>query len=243
MCFAECFNGLCLAGVGIGADAAHKQGPEDGQAARGGGQDPADREGDGSRGSRVVIGRARVRAGSHGGGGGRAGGAPGTVINASATENFIVKGAPMGGMTEKDVIAATGLSDDVVRRTRLAKLKNGEDWSRDEGTMSILYTEKGLVRLQEALGGIVIAASPPVVAGAGGQPMPLAKKEGAADGDGMVRNLTVERVCPNPTWVMCRDGEELVKVRVANNRQIVRGKVLKDCVLKSETWIYRGRCW
>jgi hypothetical protein len=185
-----------------------------------------------------VSGRVR-----EGGGGGRAGGAPGMVINASAPENFIGKGGSVAAMTEKDVIAATGLSDDVIRRTRLSKLKNGADWFRDEASMVIHFTEKGLVRLQEALGGISIAATPPIVAGAGADAMLSSKKDGAENGAAQVRSFTVERVCPNPTWVMARDGEELVKIRVTNNRQIVRGKLLKDCVMRSGCWVFRGRCW
>lgn len=40
------------------------------------------------------------------------------------------------------------------------------------------------------------------------------------------RVLWVERLCPNPIWVQCRDAGVLVNVRVWNNRILRRGQAL-----------------
>jgi hypothetical protein len=151
-------------------------------------------------------------------------------------ENFVGKGV----MTEREVMDATGMSEDAIRRTRLAKLKNSEDWFRDESDMRIHYTEKGLRRLQEALGGIEIAPPCEKTAGAGTEGAALGEKR-AGVGDPV--SLRIERVCPNPTWVQCRVGNDLVNVRVQNNRQMERGKLLSPCVLKNDGWVFKGRCW
>jgi len=39
--------------------------------------------------------------------------------------------------------------------------------------------------------------------------------------------VSIERLCPNPTWVMCRVAGKLEQVRVRNNRILDRGKRVK----------------
>jgi hypothetical protein len=157
-------------------------------------------------------------------------------------ENFAGKGAVL---TERDLIERTGLSEDAIRRTRLAKLKNGADWFRSESDMKIHYTVEGVRKLQAALGGIEIAPPSEQTASAMTQAMPLAEKTAApmvcSPSSGVA--LRVERVCPNPIWVQCRMGDGLVNVRVRNNRQMERGKFLNPCVLKNGGWVFEGRCW
>ena len=155
----------------------------------------------------------------------------------------LAKVSSTGAMTEKDVITSTGLSEDAIRRTRLAKLKNGADWYRDEAHMRIHYTENGLRKLQEALGGIEIAPPAAGPTPAPAQPPPSSKKIAPPMDQDARRTMVVERICPNPTWVECRVDGVLVKVRVRNNRQMARGKVLEKCAVTQGAWVYSGRCW
>ena len=55
-------------------------------------------------------------------------------------------------------------------------------------------------------------------------------------------DLRVERICPNPTWVLARHGTVMVQVRVKNNRAMARGTLLKECtVLKKGAYQFHGR--
>lgn len=144
----------------------------------------------------------------------------------------------VSAMSEKDVMAFTGMSEDAIRPLRLARLEKGADWFRDG--MTIHYTETGLGRLKEALGGIEIA--PPMEKTAPGmiEPVPMAKETAALPD---TADLHIERVCPNPTFVQCRLNGGLVNVRVKNNRGMARGKMLVGCQNKNGTWFWAGRCW
>lgn len=53
-------------------------------------------------------------------------------------------------------------------------------------------------------------------------------------------DLVVERICPNPTWIMARVDGSLKKVRVKNNRALHIGKKLQ-CVDCGTHYVHTGR--
>lgn len=56
-----------------------------------------------------------------------------------------------------------------------------------------------------------------------------------------VMDCRVERICPNPTWVKVRVGNALVNVRVANNRAMRPGTMLKACQFEGGVGRFHGR--
>jgi hypothetical protein len=141
------------------------------------------------------------------------------------------------GTFRPDALAeAAGISRSLLRKLRLEHLQDEVHYKKD--ARGLVYTQAGV----EALRGLLDpegAVLPDLEKNAAqrAEEGDGAEKIGEADG---LRTLTVERLCPNPTWVRCRVDGAMVNVRVRPHRLRV-GKKLYGCRLIGGTWIHTGR--
>jgi len=116
-------------------------------------------------------------------------------------------------VSEADVALELGWSVREVQEARRVRLHEGKDFGKVG--KKILYRAESVAALRAGSGG-----------GTDGVSDDPKKTSGAASGEPEVVHLVIERLCPNPTWVMARVGGVLKKVRVRNNLLLHRGKTI-----------------
>jgi hypothetical protein len=137
--------------------------------------------------------------------------------------------------SETVVAKVTGLARDALRQQRKDELEPGKDWGLVDG--EVCYAPSGVRILCEKMG-LPSADVQKKCRLEAHTPVPDSPEPAVASTD-----IRVERVCPNPTWVMGRVAGNLVKVRVKNNAGMERGTLLRACEDVVDHWEYHGRCW
>lgn len=135
----------------------------------------------------------------------------------------------MTTFSEQIVAQTLGLSEREVARLRKSNLVKGTHWTLEknaDGSGGIVFTEDGLRSLEAVLDiRIDYAALNKALREATQPPTP----EKTAPAETALFTLVIERLCPNPTWIMARVDGELVPVLVPNNRLLRPGVTLERC--------------
>lgn len=119
-------------------------------------------------------------------------------------------------MSEAEVAERTGLSAADVAQFRKEHLYVDQHWQKKG--REVRYSQDGLEAILGALG---VHGGQKTI-----EPEKEALEAAGAASDAILM-MEVERVCPNPLWVQCRDGAELKNVRVHDNRRMRRGTRLQ----------------
>jgi hypothetical protein len=116
--------------------------------------------------------------------------------------------------SEEDVTQHLGITKRELKTLRKERLEPMEHFEIVEGKHR--FSDTGLFALCA-----FVKVDPP----AGMDPQK--KTADAANGEAEPVELVVERMCPNPTWVLCRVDGVLEKCRVANNAYLHPRKKIK----------------
>lgn len=134
-------------------------------------------------------------------------------------------------LSEGEVLQLVGCTAADLKKVRAEHLTCDEHFVRK--SRRFWFSEEGLKAILAVFGAKAADAAD------------LAEKSApavAGDASGQKKaDLVVERCCPNPIWVQCRVGAELVNVRVYDNRRMVRGTRLTGCRFMAGRWAWDGR--
>jgi hypothetical protein len=156
---------------------------------------------------------------------------------------------------ESIIAGRLGISRDTVREIRERCLTEGVDWMREK--KRVLLTDSGVARVAEAVKNTAPDAGPP-------EPVPEASAEknaasgessavdgavscvddvpAAAEKNAAVKRLKVHKLVLNPRLILATDGAAVVRVRVPDCRNFIKGMEFNARLIGGDLYELVGRC-